>query len=130
MNIGPTNASVINKFLNNFKEHFSNKQFSVFRMFVYACLKDYKRLNPSSLVKQIPINYQALQYSFSGAKWDYNALNNRKINMLKKQRTTSFAQGGILAIDDTSSVKPRSKKTEGVDYSAGYPAGLSTLLCS
>jgi len=116
MNILHTNVSVINKFLNDFKEHFSNKQFSVFQMFVYACLKDYKRLNLSSLVKQLPIDYQALQYFFSDAKWDYHALNNKRINTLKKQRTTGFTKNGVLAIDDTGSVKPYAKKTEGVAY--------------
>ena len=61
MNILGTNVSIINKFLSNFKEIFSNRQFSIFRMFVYACLKDYKRLNLSSLSKELPIDYQALK---------------------------------------------------------------------
>jgi len=116
MNILRMDVSIVNKFLSNFKELFSNKQFKTVKMFIYAMLKDYKRVNISSLSKELPIDYQSLQYFFSDAKWDYNALNNRRINMLKKQRTASFTQGGILAIDDTGSVKPRSKKTEGVAY--------------
>lgn len=116
MNILCTDVSIINKFLSNFKELFSNKQFNVFRMFVYACLKDFKRLNISSLSKELPVNYQALQYFFSDAKWDYQALNTKRINTLRKQRTTGFTKEGILAIDDTGSVKPYAKKTEGVAY--------------
>ena len=116
MNILRTDVTLINKFLNNFKELFSKKQFSVFQMFVYACLKDYKRLNLSSLSKELPLDYQTFQYFFSDAQWDYQALNNKRINTLKKQRTTSFTKEGILAIDDTGSVKPYAKKTEGVAY--------------
>ena len=40
MNILRTDVSVINKFLQNFKELFSSKQFQMFTMFVYAMLKD------------------------------------------------------------------------------------------
>ena len=116
MNILRTDVSIINKFLSNFKELFSNKQFNVFTMFVYACLKDFKRLNISSLSKQLPVNYQTLQYFFSDAKWNYQALNNKRINTLRKQRTTAFTKDGVLAIDDTGSIKPYAKKTEGVAY--------------
>lgn len=116
MNILSTNISIINKFLGNFKELFSNKQFTAFTLFTYAMLKDYKRLNLSTLAKELPINYQSFQYFFSDAKWNYQALNNKRINTLKKQRTTGFTKGGVLAIDDTGSVKPYAKKTEGVAY--------------
>jgi len=116
MNILRLDVSVINKFLANFKELFSNKQFSCFKMFVYAMLKDYKRLNLSALSKELPIDYQAFQYFFSDAQWNYQALNNKRINTLRKQRTTGFTKEGVLAIDDTGSIKPFAKKTEGVAY--------------
>jgi len=116
MNILRTDVSMINKFLNNFKEQFSNKQFRMFAMFVYAMLKDYKRLNLSSLSRELPVDYQAFQYFFSDAPWSYEKLNSKRINTLRKQRTTGFAKEGILAIDDTGSVKPHAKKTEGVAY--------------
>jgi hypothetical protein len=56
------NISIINRFCENFKDNFSNTQFRAFAMLPYAMLKDYKRLNLSSLAKELPINYQALQY--------------------------------------------------------------------
>jgi len=116
MNILRTDVSIINKFLGSFKELFSNKQFGMFKMFVYAMLKDYKRLNISSLSKELPADYQALQYFFSDAQWSYEKLNIKRINILRNQRTTGFSKEGILAIDDTGSVKPYAKKTEGVAY--------------
>lgn len=116
MNILRTDVSMINKFLRNFKELFSNKQFRMLAMFVYAMLRDYKRLNLSALSQELPVDYQALQYFFSDAQWDYEQLNNKRINTLRRQRTTGFTKEGILAIDDTGSLKPHAKKTEGVAY--------------
>ena len=116
MNILRTNVAVVNKFLFKFKDLFSNKQFSMFQSFVYAMLRDYKRLNISSLSKQLPVNYQSLQYFFSDSKWSYENLNNKRIDILKNQRTTGFTKNGVLAIDDTGSLKPRAKKTEGASF--------------
>jgi len=85
-------------------------------MLPYAMLKDYKRLNLSSLAKELPIDYQALQYFVSEAHWNYESLNATRIKILRAQRTTGFSKNGVLAIDDTGSLKPYAKKTEGVSY--------------
>jgi hypothetical protein len=116
MSLFNVNVSIINRFCDNFKENFSNTQFSAFAMLPYAMLKDYKRLNLSSLAKELPINYQALQYFLAEAKWNYTSVNAARINLLRKQRTTGFSKEGVLAIDDTGSLKPYAKKTEGVSY--------------
>jgi len=116
MSLFNVNVSIINRFCDNFKENFSNTQFSAFAMLPYAMLKDYKRLNLSSLAKELPINYQALQYFLADSRWDYESLNTARINVLRKQRTTGFSKDGVLAIDDTGSLKPYAKKTEGVSY--------------
>ncbi|MDP3787666.1 MAG: transposase, partial [Candidatus Omnitrophota bacterium] len=99
-----------------FKDNFSNTQFRAFAMLPYAMLKDYKRLNLSSLAKELPSNYQALQYFLAEAHWNYESLNAIRINLLPKQRTSGFSKDGVLAIDDTGSLKPYAKKTEGVSY--------------
>jgi SRSO17 transposase len=116
MSLFNLNVSIINKFCENFKDNFSTTQFRAFAMLPYAMLKDYKRLNLSSLSKKLPINYQALQYFLAEAKWDYTSLNVARINLLRKQRTTGFSKNGVLVIDDTGSLKPYAKKTEGVSY--------------
>jgi hypothetical protein len=85
-------------------------------MLPYAMLKDYKRLNLSSLAKELPIDYQALQYFLADSRWNYESLNVTRINLLRRQRTTGFSKNGVLAIDDTGSLKPYAKKTEGVSY--------------
>lgn len=129
MNILRADVSVINKFLAHFKELFSSKQFIALSMFAYAMLKDYKRLNLSCLSQELPIDYQALQYFFSDAQWNYEALNNKRINALRKQRTTGFTKEGVLAIDDTGSLKPFAKKTEGVAYQH-YPTLNQQAYCN
>jgi SRSO17 transposase len=116
MSLLNVNISIINRFCDYFKGEFSNTQFRAFTMLPYAMLKDYKRLNLSSLAKELPINYQALQYFLAEAHWDYKSLNAARINLLRKQRTTGFSKNGVLAIDDTGSLKPYAKKTEGVSY--------------
>jgi len=116
MSLFNVNISIINRFCDNFKGNFSNTQFRAFAMLPYAMLKDYKRLNLSSLAKELPINYQALQYFLADAHWNYESLNAIRINLLRKQRTTGFSKDGVLAIDDTGSLKPYAKKTEGVSY--------------
>src|SRR3989338_4993014 len=116
MSLFNVNISIINRFCDNFKGNFSNTQFRAFAMLPYAMLKDYKRLNLSSLARELPINYQALQYFLADSRWNYESLNTARINLLRKQRTTGFSKDGILAIDDTGSLKPYAKKTEGVSY--------------
>ena len=110
MSLFNVNISIINSFCDNFKDNFSNTQFHAFAMLPYAMLKDYKRLNLSSLAKELPINYQALQYFLADSRWNYESLNTARINVLRKQRTTGFSKNGILAIDDTGSLKPYAKK--------------------
>ena len=116
MSLFNVNVSIINRFCDNFKDNFSNTQFHAFSMLPYAMLKDYKRLNLSSLAKELPIDYQALQYFVTESKWNYESLNAARINVLRKQRTTGFTKDGVLAIDDTGSIKPYAKRTEGVSY--------------
>jgi len=106
-------VGIINSFLDNFKDIFSNKQFTAFKNICYASLKDYKRFNLSSVTKNLNIDYQRLQYFLSEANWNENSLNTKRINVLKSQRTTGFSKHGLLAIDDTGNRKPYALNTEG-----------------
>jgi len=98
-------VSIINKFCDNFKDLFSKKQFSVFKLFAYALVNEYKRVNLSSIAKTLGVDYEKLQYFISDSQWDYDLLNNKRINLLKNQRTTGFSKEGILIIDDTGVLK-------------------------
>lgn len=108
--------SILNKFCDNFKEFFSKKQFAVFRLFIYALVNEYKRANLSSLAKTLDLDYEKLQYFFTDSKWDYQALNEKRIKLLRNQRTTGFSKDGLLIIDDTGVLKPYANNTEGVKY--------------
>ncbi|MBL7198192.1 MAG: hypothetical protein ISS47_08830 [Candidatus Omnitrophica bacterium] len=92
-------VGIINRFCDNFKELFSKKQFSIFRLFVYALIKDYKRANLSSVAKTLNLDYEKLQYFFSDSQWNYTQLNDKRIELLKGQRTTGFSKDGLLIID-------------------------------
>jgi len=108
--------SIIDKFAQHFKDQFSKKQFSAFTAILYALVNEYKRVNISSLAKAIDVDYERLQYFLAESKWNYEALNTRRIELLKNQRTTGFSKDGVLIIDDTGVLKPYAKKTEGVAY--------------
>ncbi len=64
MSLFNVNISIINRFCDNFKDNFSNTQFRAFAMLPYAMLKDYKRLNLSSLAKELPLEIPAQQNQY------------------------------------------------------------------
>lgn len=109
-------VSIINTFCDNFKDLFSKKRFVVFQSFVYALMNEYRRLNLSSLAKTLTLDYDQLPYFFSDSAWDYQKLNERRIQLLKEQRTTGFSGNGILIVDDTGVLKPYAQHTEGVKF--------------
>jgi SRSO17 transposase len=111
-----TRVSIIDKFAQHFKGQFSKTQFAAFSAILYALINEYKRVNISSLAKALDADYERLQYFLSESKWDYEALNAQRIELLKNQRTTGFSKEGVLIIDDTGVLKPYAKKTEGVAY--------------
>ena len=116
MGIFKANISIINNFLENFKELFSKKQFNVFALAVYSMLAEYKRNCLSSMAANINIDYQRLQYFFSESRWNTDKLNNKRLKVIENQRTTKSTDEGVLVIDDTSAPKPYAKNTEGAYY--------------
>ena len=107
------NVSIINKFLANFKELFSKKQFYVFGLAVYSLLCEYKRNCLFDMADNVKLDYQAFQYFFSESRWRLDELNNKRLKVIENQRTTKSTDDGVLAIDDTSVPKPYAKDTEG-----------------
>ncbi|MBM3253065.1 MAG: transposase [Candidatus Omnitrophica bacterium] len=110
------NVSIINKFCEYFKNSFSKKQFAVFTALLYALINEYKRLNISSLAQALQVDYEKLQYFLADSKWSYLALNEKRLELLRGQRTTGFSKDGLLIIDDTGVLKPYAQKTEGAKY--------------
>lgn len=116
MGIFNTNIPIINKFLSNFKELFSKKQFFAFSLIIYSLLADYKRNSLSAMAENVNLDYQKLQYFLSESKWNFDSLNNKRLRIIENQRTSKSTPDGILVIDDTSAPKPYAKNTEGAHY--------------
>lgn len=116
MNNFNARVSIIDKFSRHFKGLFSKTQFGVFNALLYAFINEYKRLNLSSLTKNLPLEYDQLQYFLSDSKWNYQTLNEKRLELLRNQRTTGFSKNGFLIIDDTGVLKPYANKTDGVAY--------------
>lgn len=121
--------NLIDKFLSNFQAPFSKKQFNIFRLFILALFKDYKRNSLEQIATNFKINYQKFQYFFSDSPWNYESLNLKRLNLLKRQRTTHFNKDGLLVIDDTGVLKPYAQNTQGVKFQ--YCPSLKTeALCN
>jgi SRSO17 transposase len=116
MGIFNTDISIINKFLCNFKELFSKKQFLVFSAALYALFSEYKRNCLYRMAETMKVDYQAFQYFFSESRWKLDELNNKRLRIIQNQRTTCSTSDGVLVIDDTSVPKPYSNNTEGARY--------------
>ena len=116
MSASYASVSIINKFCEDFKELFSKKQFSVFGLFIYSLINEYKRVSLSSLAETLNLDYEKLQYFLSDSQWSYQELNDKRLNLLKAQRTTGFSKDGLLVIDDTGILKPYASNTEGAKY--------------
>jgi len=122
-------VSIIDKFAQHFKGQFSKTQFAVFKSLLYGFINEYKRVNLSSLAKNIDIDYEKLQYFIADSKWNHETLNAKRLELLKSQRTTGFSEDGVLIIDDTGVLKPYAKNTEGVKYQH-CPVLGSEALCN
>ena len=88
----------------------------MFTLLLYALFKDYKRNSIDAMAKATHTDYQKLQYFFSDAQWDIQALKRKRLEIIQKQRTTASTKDGLLAIDDTGCPKPFAKKTEGAKW--------------
>ena len=78
--------------------------------------KQYRRLSLYSMAQSTPISYQRFQYFTSDSNWSIDKLNDQRLALLHRQRTTASSADGCLVIDDTASPKPYSKHTEGARY--------------
>jgi SRSO17 transposase len=116
MHIFDTDYSLVNKFLARFSSLFSKRQFLYFRLYVCLLFKDMKRANMEVIAKAASCQYQRLQYFFSESKWDHEKLNDMRVALIEKQRTTGSTPDGVLVIDDSACPKIYAKKTEGAGY--------------
>jgi len=116
MGIFNTSIPIINKFLCNFKDLFSKKQFALFSLALYSLFSEYKRNCLYSMAESVKVDYQAFQYFFSESRWKLDELNNKRLSIIENQRTTTSTKEGVLVIDDTSVPKVYAKNTEGAKY--------------
>lgn len=116
MTIVSQRITFVDKFLNHFNSIFTKKQMSMFRGFMYGMCLEYKRLSLAAITNRVSMSYQQAQYFFSEADWDINALNDIRLKVIQRQRTTRAGKNGVLAIDDTACPKPHAEKTEGAKF--------------
>ncbi|MBW1812002.1 MAG: IS701 family transposase [Deltaproteobacteria bacterium] len=116
MTIFRVHCGLVNKFLGRFSSLFSRRQSLYFSLYVCMLFRDMKRANLEVMAKTTSCEYENLQYFFSDSKWDHEKLNDERIALIERQRTTGSTADGVLAIDDSSCPKIYAKKTEGAGY--------------
>ncbi|MBL7071006.1 MAG: IS701 family transposase [Candidatus Omnitrophica bacterium] len=107
----------------HFNHVFSKTQLSVFRELIYALFADYKRMSLAAIANNTSLTYQKLQYFFSESNWNCDELNDIRLKLIEKQRTSKSSSKGVLAIDDTACPKPYAKNTEGAKFQYCAPLG-------
>lgn len=82
-------------------------------LFLLSC---FKRANIATIdEKNVSSRYQNLQYFITESNsWDAKEVNDERIEILQKNRTTKSTENGVLVIDDTACSKKWAFKTDGV----------------
>ena len=116
INIITGTKNTLSKFMDKFRDIFSNIQFKAFSTYIPGLLLQHKRASVDSIAALSPeINYQNLQYFVSESKIDIDKVNTRRVELLQRTRPTKSTSRGVLVIDDTS-CKKYTIKTEGAKY--------------
>lgn len=108
--------SIFITFKKKFQYHFSKKMFICFSIYLSGLFMEFKRTNIATIdEKNVSSRYQNLQYFITESNsWNAKEINNHRIQILQKNRTTKTTKNGVLVIDDTACSKKWAFKTDGV----------------
>ncbi len=109
--------SIFNTFKKKFQYLFPKKKMFVsFSNYLSGLFMEYKRTNIATIdEKNVSSQYQDLQYFITKSNsWDAKKVNDERIEILQKNRTTKTTKNGVLVIDDTACSKKWAFKTDGV----------------
>lgn len=127
---------ILTTFEKKFQDLFPKKMFVCFLIYGSALFLEFKRANIATIdEKNVSSRYQNLQYFITESNsWDAKELNNRRIKILQKNRTTKTTHNGVLVIDDTACSKKWAYNTDGVrpQYSGSEAAVIrcNVVVCS
>lgn len=108
--------SIFITFKDKFQCFFPKKMFICFSIYLSGLFMEFKRTNIATIdEKNVSSRYQNLQYFITESdSWNAKKLNNHRIQILQKNRTTKTTKNGVMVIDDTACSKKWSYKTDGV----------------
>lgn len=128
--------SIFNTFTKKFQYLFPKKMFISFSVYLSGLFMEFKRASIATIdEKNVSSRYQNLQYFITeSGSWDAKKVNDRRIKILQKNRTTKTTKNGVLVIDDTACSKKWAYKTDGVrpQHSGNEDAVIrcNVLVCS
>ena len=137
MNFVSITPSIFNTFKKKFQYLFPKKKMFVsFSNYLAGLFMEFKRTNIATIdEKNVSSRYQNLQYFITESNsWDGKEVNDERIEILEKNRTTKSTENGVLVIDDTACSKKWAFKTDGVrpQHSGSEDAVIrcNVLVCS
>ena len=107
---------IFNTFKKKFQCLFPKKMFICFSIYLSGLFMEFKRTNIATIDEKTVYNrYQNLQYFITESNsWDAEEINDKRIQILQKNRTTKTTKNGVMVIDDTACAKKWAFKTDGV----------------
>jgi len=127
LNVISTIPPSLQRFLGNFKDLFIEPQFENFTVYPLGLQLEVKRTNIQTIDEcRIKGNYNSLHHFLTNSPWDEEKVNNRRIEIIQKDKRTRSYPDGSLIIDDVACEKSNSAtKTEAVKVQyAGSEKGL------
>ena len=101
VNLTTIPPKLLKNFLNKFNDQFTKPAFLSFCIYINGLFLKHKRASIFTIASEtIDSNYENLQYFISEAKWNPEEVNDCRIEILQKNRTTKSTSKGALVLDD------------------------------
>ena len=109
----------LEKFLEEFKDLFIEPQFENFKVYPFGLQLELKRTNIQTIDECRPkSNYDSLHHFLTNSPWDEEKVNNRRIEIIQRDKRTRSYPDGSLVIDDVACKKSKSAtKSKQLKYS-------------
>ena len=109
LNVISTIPPSLQRFLGNFKDLFIEPQFKNFKVYPFGLQLELKRTNIQTIDECRPkSNYDSLHHFLTNSPWDEDKVNNRRIEIIQRDKRTRSYPDGSLIIDDVACKKSKS----------------------
>ena len=106
LNIIPSVPSSLKRFSKNFRDLLNKSELENFQIYTFGLYLELKRKNLQAIDNcRVKKNYPSLHHFLSESPWNEEKVNERRIDLIQKDRRTRTSPKGALIIDDTGCKK-------------------------